>query len=58
MSAAYSCCVIKTFGDRDTQILYQTGKSKRFPSDIARRAVRKLEYVDLGTIAHALADRR
>lgn len=47
--------MIKTFGDRDTQILYQTGKSKRFPSDIARRAVRKLEYVDL---AIRLADLR
>jgi len=41
--------VIKTFADRHTQILYATGKSKRFPPDIARRAVRKLEYVDLAT---------
>jgi proteic killer suppression protein len=39
--------VIKTFADRDTQTLYLTGKSRRFPPDIARRAVRKLEYVDL-----------
>jgi len=39
--------VIKTFADRHTQRLYATGKSKRFPPDICRRAARKLEYVDL-----------
>lgn len=26
-----------------------TGSSKRFPPDIARRATRKLEYIDLAT---------
>ena len=41
--------VIKTFADRHTGVLYATGKSKRFPPDIAKRAVRKLEYVDLAT---------
>jgi proteic killer suppression protein len=45
----YTQVVIKTFADRHTQELYATGKSKRFPPDIARRAVRKLEYVDLAT---------
>lgn len=39
----------KTFADRHTQELYATGKSQRFPSDIARRATRKLEYLDLAT---------
>ena len=39
--------MIKTFADRHTQELYATGRSKRFPSDIARRAKRKLEYIDL-----------
>jgi len=39
--------VIKTFADRRTLELYATGKSKRFPSDIAKRAARKLEYLDL-----------
>jgi proteic killer suppression protein len=43
----YSCCVIKTFADKRTQELYLTGKARRFPPDIARSAVRKLEYVDL-----------
>ena len=41
--------MIKTFADRHTQELYATGKSKRFPVDIAKRAARKLEYVDLAT---------
>jgi proteic killer suppression protein len=41
--------VIKTFADRQTQELYVTGKSKRLPPDIARRAMRKLEYIDLAS---------
>jgi len=45
----YDDDVIKTFADRHTQELYATGKSKRFPPAIAKRAVRKLEYIDLAT---------
>ncbi len=41
--------MIKTFADKHTKELYETGKSKRFPPDIRNRAVRKLEYVDLAT---------
>jgi proteic killer suppression protein len=41
--------VIKTFADRHTQELYATGKSKRFPQDVIKRAVRRLEYIDLVT---------
>ncbi len=41
--------MIKTFADRYTQELYLTGRSKRFPPDITRRATRKLEYIDLAT---------
>lgn len=39
--------MIKTFADRHTEHLYAVGGSKRLPPDIARRAVRKLEYLDL-----------
>lgn len=39
--------MIKTFADRVTRDLYATGKSKRLPPDIAKRATRKLEFVDL-----------
>ncbi|WP_071590889.1 type II toxin-antitoxin system RelE/ParE family toxin [Synechococcus sp. PCC 7336] len=38
---------METFADRRTQELYATGKAKRFPPDVAKRASRKLEYVDL-----------
>jgi proteic killer suppression protein len=39
--------VIKTFADKRTKDLYETGKAKRFPADIAKRAARKLEYGDV-----------
>ena len=45
----YTRLVIKSFADRRTQELYATGKGKRIPADVAKRAARKLEYVDLAT---------
>jgi proteic killer suppression protein len=39
--------VIRTFADARTRDLYLTGRAKRFPSELAGRAVRKLEYLDL-----------
>jgi proteic killer suppression protein len=41
--------MIKTFADRHTQELYETGKSRRFPPDICGRAIRRLEYIDHAT---------
>jgi proteic killer suppression protein len=41
--------MIKTFADKRTQELYVTGRAKRLPKDLARRAARKLEYVDLAS---------
>ena len=38
--------MIKTFADKHTQELYLSGRSKRLPADILKRAVRRLEYVD------------
>jgi proteic killer suppression protein len=43
----YTWFLIRTFADRHTKELYDTGKSKRFPSAIWKRALRKLEYLDL-----------
>lgn len=43
----YTLSMIKSFADRRTQELYVTGKAKRLPSDIVRRAIRKLDYVNL-----------
>ena len=45
----YNRPVIKSFADCRTQELYASGKSKRIPADVAKRAARKLEYVDLAT---------
>lgn len=41
--------MIKSFADRRTQEIYLTGTAPRLPPDIATRAARKLEYVDLAT---------
>jgi proteic killer suppression protein len=41
--------MIKTFADKETQQLFITGKSKRLPSDLAKRAIRRLEYVHYAT---------
>jgi proteic killer suppression protein len=41
--------MIRTFADRRTRDLFTTEAAKGFPSDVARRAARKLEYVDLAT---------
>jgi toxin HigB-1 len=43
----YILCVIKSFADKHTMELFSTGKSRRLPPDLWRRAVRRLEYVDL-----------
>lgn len=39
--------MIKSFADKRTQELYSKGKSKKFSAEVAPRAARKLEYVDL-----------
>ncbi len=41
--------MIKSFADKRTESLYLTGTAKRCPRDVAKRAARKLEYVDLAT---------
>ena len=45
----YDFVVIKTFADKHTEELFQTGKSKRIPPDLIKRAIRRLEYVALAT---------
>ncbi len=39
--------MIKTFADKETQQVFITGKSKRLPKDLIRRAIRRLEYIHL-----------
>ena len=38
--------MIKSFADKRTQELFVTGKARRFPPDIVRRVLRKLEQID------------
>ncbi len=39
--------MIRTFADRRTQKLYAEGEARKIPYAVARRARRKLEYIDL-----------
>ena len=41
--------MIKTFADKHTWEIYVKGKSKRLAPDIIKRAIRRLEYIDLAT---------
>jgi proteic killer suppression protein len=38
--------VIKTFADRHTAELYETGRAKRFPAEIRSGALRRLQYLE------------
>lgn len=42
--------MIKTFADKNTRELYVTGRTKRLPPEIRKRALRKLQYVDAATV--------
>lgn len=39
-------CMIISFGDKDTEKLFVTGKSKKVPSTIIKAALRKLDYLN------------
>lgn len=41
--------MIKTFADKSTHDLYITGRSRRFPPDILKRALRKLGQLNAAT---------
>ena len=46
--------MIKSFADRHTKQLYETGNSRRLLSDLQRRVARKLEQLDLATTLNDL----
>ena len=46
--------MIRTFSDRHTAELYETGKAKRFHPEIWSRALRRLEYLDLAVCVNDL----
>ncbi len=39
--------MIKTFADKHTRELFRTGKSRKLPPELIKRALRRLEYIDL-----------
>jgi len=41
--------MIKTFADKHSRDIYIKGKSKRIAPDLIKRAIRRLEYLDLAT---------
>ena len=41
--------MIKSYGDRATKELHETGKSRKFPPRIITRALRKLDQLDAAT---------
>ncbi len=42
-------CMISSFGDKDTQTLYETGASRRFGA-VVRVALRKLDMIAAATV--------
>ena len=48
--------MIKTFADKHTQGLYISGKSKELPPELLKRAVRRLEYINLATCLNDLKE--
>ena len=43
---------IESFGDRETETFWRTGRSRRFPPDIQARAKRKLQMIDQAVLLH------
>lgn len=41
--------MIKSFADKHTETLYLAGRSRRLPSKIVTRALRRLEFLDYAT---------
>jgi proteic killer suppression protein len=41
--------MIRSFGDKETEQLFNRGKSKRLPADLIKRALRRLAYIHYAT---------
>ncbi len=41
--------MIKTFANRETENLYLTGKSRKFPLSVCKTGIRKLDYLNAAT---------
>jgi proteic killer suppression protein len=45
----YDAAMIRSFADREAERLFATGKTRRLPQDIVRRALARLKYLSLAT---------
>lgn len=50
----YIIIMIQTFADKETQQVFVSGKSKRLPPDLIKRAIRRLEYIHLANTLNDL----
>lgn len=48
--------MIRSFADADTRLLWETGKSRRIPSDIRKTALRKIAVLDSAEELNDLVD--
>lgn len=46
--------MIRSFADKETESLFRTGKSRKLPPDILRRAVLRLNQLEHATDIHEL----
>lgn len=46
--------MIKSFADKDTELLFTDGKAKKIPKNIWSRALRKLDMIDNAYVADDL----
>jgi proteic killer suppression protein len=46
----YNCTVIESFANTETERLFATGKSRRLPPDMLRRAVMRWTQLDAATV--------
>jgi hypothetical protein len=45
--------MIRTFADTETERFYATGKSRRFPPDVLKRAIKRLTQLDAAMAVEA-----
>jgi len=46
--------MIKTFADRNTEVLFNTAESRKYPQDILIRAVTRLNWIDTASMVDDL----
>ncbi len=50
----YYIIMIKTFADRSTENLFNTIRSRKYPQDILKRAITRLNWIDTASLVEDL----